>query len=51
VFGGIGSTKTGDNGSVRMWHDPHVIYEQTSKGELLSLHAGNTLDAADAAAS
>jgi hypothetical protein len=46
VFDGKGSSKT----EGRIWRDPHVIYATTAKGEEISLHAGNTLGAADAAA-
>ena len=50
VFAGIGSTKTDEDGPVRIWRDPHVIYEQSSKGDVTSRHASDALGAADAAA-
>lgn len=46
VFDGKGSSKA----EGRIWRDPHVIYATTTKGEKISLHAGNALGAADAAA-
>jgi hypothetical protein len=49
VFAPIGSTRTEQGSSGRIWRDPHVIYEATSKGDL-SLHAGNALGMSDAAA-
>jgi len=48
VFAGKGSAKT-DEGTKRVWHDPHVIYEQTKKGEF-SLHSADVVGSADAAA-
>jgi len=53
VFAPIGSTKTGEGSPGRIWRDPHVIYEQSGKGDipsLHSLHAYDALGAADAAA-
>jgi hypothetical protein len=49
VFAPIGSTRTDEGGTGRIWRDPHVIYEPSTKGEV-SLHAGNALGASDAAA-
>jgi len=46
VFDGKGSTKT----EGRIWHDPHVIYAQSRKGDVISLHAGDALGGSDAAA-
>lgn len=50
VFAGIGSTKTAEGSAGRIWRDPHVIYEENSKGEVLALHASDALGASDAAA-
>jgi len=47
VFAGIGSTRAQAG---RTWRDPHVVYEQSSKGDSTSLHGSNALGAADAAA-
>ncbi|HNT88075.1 MAG TPA: type I-E CRISPR-associated protein Cse1/CasA [Candidatus Hydrogenedentes bacterium] len=50
VFAGVGSTKTGDGESSRLWSDPHVIYVRDSKGNVTSMHASDALGAPDAAA-
>jgi len=50
VFAGVGSTKTVEGRMGPIWRDPHVIYEQNSKGEVTSLHASDALTPADAAA-
>ncbi|MFH1740330.1 MAG: type I-E CRISPR-associated protein Cse1/CasA [bacterium] len=50
VFAPIGSTRTDEDGPGRIWRDPHVIYEQSKKGDVTSLHSTNALDAADAGA-
>jgi len=50
VFAGVGSTKTDEDGPGRIWRDPHVIYEQSSKSDVISLHARDALGGADAAA-
>lgn len=49
IFGPIGSTKTEEGGESRQWRDPHVVYQQTSKGPV-TLHARDALSARDAAA-
>jgi len=46
VFAPIGSRK--DPG--RIWRDPHVIYQQSKKGDVISLHAADALGAEDAGA-
>lgn len=46
MFDGKGSQKT----EGRIWRDPHVIYEQSRKGDITSLHAKDALSAADAGA-
>ena len=48
VFAGKGSAKT-DDGTKRVWHDPHVIYEQSKNGEI-SLHSVDVVGSADAGA-
>ncbi len=48
VFAGKGSAKT-DDGTKRVWHDPHVIYEQGKNGEI-SLHSADVVGSADAGA-
>lgn len=50
VFAGIGSTKTDDNSPARVWRDPHVIYQESRKGENTTVRARNAIDAADAGA-
>lgn len=50
IFASIGSTRPDEDTSGWVWHDPHVIYEQTKKREITSLHSTNALDAADAGA-
>ncbi|MFZ5500853.1 MAG: type I-E CRISPR-associated protein Cse1/CasA [Candidatus Micrarchaeota archaeon] len=49
IFAGIGSTRTDEGGSGRMWHDPHVVYVRTSKGDVTPLYAMDALAASDAA--
>ena len=50
VFAGVGSTKADEGSMGRIWRDPHVIYQQNSRGEVTSLHASDALAAADASA-
>lgn len=50
VFVGIGSTKTEADGPGRNWRDPHVIYGQSSKGDVISRHASDAIGTSDAAA-
>ena len=50
IFAGIGTTKSGEDSPGRIWKDPQVIYEQTNKGDIVSLHAKDALGADDAAA-
>lgn len=50
IFAGKGSIKTDDSNPRRIWHDPHVIYEETKKGDVASLHSTNALGNADAGA-
>ncbi len=50
VFAGLGSTKGEDGSPARFWQDPHAIYEQTKKGDVMSIHAVDALGASDAAA-
>jgi hypothetical protein len=50
VFAGVGSTKTAEGGRGRIWRDPHVLCEISSKGQITSLHASNALGSSDAAA-
>jgi len=50
VFAGLGSTKTDKESPARVWRDPHVIYDDSGKSQVTSLHASNALDANDAAA-
>lgn len=49
VFAPIGSTKQDEDSPKRTWHDPHVIYESNEKSGAMSLHAADSLGAADAA--
>jgi hypothetical protein len=49
VFRGIGSTKTEDDSPIKSWRDPHVIYQESRKGDVISLHAGDALSTTDAA--
>jgi hypothetical protein len=51
VFSGIGSTKTEAADPGRDWRDPHVIYGQNRKRDVMPLHASNALGGSDAAAS
>ena len=50
VFAGVGSTRTVEGRIGPTWHDPHVIYDQNSKGQVTSLHGSDALSTADAAA-
>ena len=50
VFAPIGSTKTDESSPGRTWRDPHVMYEETRTGDIVSLHSGDALGSADAAA-
>ncbi len=48
VFAGKGSAKT-DDGTKRVWRDPHVIYKPAKNGET-SLHWADVIGSADAGA-
>lgn len=50
VFEGVGSTRTDEGSAGRIWRDPHVIYEQSRKGDDTAVRAGDVLKAPDAAA-
>ncbi len=50
VFAGIGSMKTDDETPNRLWRDPHVIYDNSGKSKVTTLHARNALGATDAGA-
>jgi hypothetical protein len=49
IFAGKGSSRTDEITSGRVWRDPHVIYEQSKKGEF-SLHSADAIGAVDAGA-
>ena len=49
MFAGIGSTKTEADGPGRNWRDPHVLYGQSSKGDVISQHASDAIGASDSA--
>ncbi len=49
AFAPIGSTKV-EEGSARLWRDPHVLYVTSAKGEVTSLHAADAVGSRDAAA-
>jgi len=50
IFAGLGSTKDKDESKVRMWIDPHVIYDTAKDGKQISLHSKNTIGLADTGA-
>ncbi|MCD6326921.1 type I-E CRISPR-associated protein Cse1/CasA [bacterium] len=46
IFKGLGSTKTDE---IRIWRDPHAIYEESKKGDITSLHAADVIGSSHAA--
>ncbi|MBN1857180.1 MAG: type I-E CRISPR-associated protein Cse1/CasA [Dehalococcoidia bacterium] len=50
VFAGVGSTRTDSEGPSRTWHDPHVLYDTTTKARFPSLRPANALASVDTAA-
>lgn len=50
IFAGLGSTKDKDESKVRMWIDPHVIYNTEKNGKQISLHSKDTIGLFDAGA-